>query len=118
MNTEQIIKLIDAGFTKEEILQMQQTGGSTPPAADPPVPVPPEVSAVEDVPKETDKGEKPAQPFDGNGFIKQMQDTMNKFISDLQAVNLRSAQLPSTDSNPEDLLAKLINPPGFDKKGE
>lgn len=116
MNTEQVIKLIDAGFTKEEILQMQSA--SAPPVADPPT-SPPEVPAAEAPKPEPDKGEKPLQPFDGNGFIEQMQQTMNKFISDLQAVNLSSASLPEVNTKPEDLLAKLINPPGLkDKKGE
>lgn len=111
MNTEQVLKLIDAGFTKDEILQMQSS--SAPPTADPPT-SPPEVPAAE-----PDKGEKPIEPFDGNGFIEQMQQTMNKFISDLQAVNLSSASLPDVSKKPEDLLAKLINPPGLkDKKGE
>lgn len=112
MKIDEVIKLIDAGYTKADIEMMTADGevigtiASTEPviAAEAPEPEKaPEPAAV--------------SPDFGNDFIKQMQQTLDGFITKLQAANVQAARLPDQQvTKPEDLLAKIINPPGMERK--
>ena len=107
MKIDEVFKLIDAGYTKADIEKM--TAEPAAPAADPePEPAP-----------EPEKAPEPAavSPEFGNDFIKQMQQTLDGFITKLQAANVQAARLPDQQvTKPEDLLAKIINPPGMERK--
>lgn len=110
MRIEEVIKLIDAGYSKADIEMMTADGEviGTIASAEP-------VTEAQ----EPEKAPEPAavSPEFGNDFIKQMQQTLDGFITKLQAANVQAARLPDQQvTKPEDLLAKIINPPGM--KGE
>lgn len=105
MKIDEVFKLIDAGYTKADIEKMTaEPAAPADPEPEPEAPAPaPEPAAV--------------SPEFGNDFIKQMQQTLDGFITKLQAANVQAARLPDQQvTKPEDLLAKIINPPGM--KGE
>ena len=107
MRIDEVFKLIDAGYTKADIEKM--TAEPAAPAADPE----PEQAPEPEIAPEPAA----ATPEFGNDFIKQMQQTLDGFITKLQAANVQAARLPDQQApKPEDLLAKIINPPGMERK--
>lgn len=101
MEAEKLFKLIDAGFTKDDIMQIiskSTVAGSDP---EPETPAEPERPAEHEAPAVPDM----AAIF--NPFI----DEMKKIVSDMQAANLRSAQQHEEPPlKPEELLAEIIYP--------
>ena len=107
MKIDELFKLIDAGYTKADIEKI--TAEPAAPAADP---EPEPANEPKKVPETA-----AVSPEFGNDFIKQMQQTLDGFITKLQAANVQAARLPDQQvTKPEDLLAKIITPPGM--KGE
>ena len=86
----EIIKLLDAGYTREEIMAMK----------DEPTPEPtPE-------PEETGMSE----------LVKEMRDAFSEMRKEFTAFNIMSSRQPE-EKTPEDIIANIINPTRK-KKGE
>lgn len=94
MKYEEIIKLLDAGYSREEILNMQEA-----PAPDPepdPEPVPNEPKPVSDI---------------TNEIMSEVKDMFAEMKKELTAMNiLNSRQEPDDIKTGEDILANIINP--------
>ena len=113
MDVSTIIKLLDAGYTKEEIDSM--SADLTAPAADPdpaedPQEDPEEVTDKKDQTAPAQPAAAPAQPAAAPDYIANLQ----KAISDLTAT-IRSGNINSDDSSgrqtvqtDEEIIAKLI----------
>lgn len=94
MKYEEIIKLLDAGYTREEILNMKET-----PAPEPaPEPTPEPVSEVSEV-------------------LKEMREAFNDMKKELTAFNIMNSNLPAdSEKTSEDIIANIINPDPSSKK--
>lgn len=96
MNVEQIIKLLDAGYTKEDIEKMNQ------PAAEPaseekqPEPAP----APETKPEEKKTESEPVN----NQMLKELQD-LKKAV---YAMNIMNSSQPGQPESVDDILAKAL----------
>ena len=94
MKSEDIIKLLDAGYTKEEIKAMETE---------------PEVKPEQEQP------EQEVKPDDTSIRIEQMQNQINNLIKQMQLNNLKSASvniLPEDDleRKTDEAMAELIRP--------
>ena len=94
MKSEDIIKLLDAGYTKEEIKAMETE---------------PEVKPEQEQP------EQEVKPDDTSVRIEQMQNQINNLIKQMQSNNLKSASvniLPEDDleRKTDEAMAELIRP--------
>lgn len=89
MNYNEIIKLLDAGYTREEILQMD---------AKEPEPAPEPEPEPEPAPDPT---------ADIMTEVKEMFAEMRK---ELTAMNIMNSRLQDDHTEPEDILANIINP--------
>lgn len=114
MDLNDIITLVKAGYTKEEINAMQSIPAE--PAAGPaevtpdPQPVPEENAPADPAPA-------PA-PADGSGAYERLEARLNQFINIMQAQNLNANMSGKvSERSPEDILAGVIAPPAR-KKGE
>ena len=91
MKYEEIIKLLDAGYSREEILSMKEA-----PAPEDPKP-----------------DEDPAP--DMADVLKEMRDTFADMRKEFMAMNIMNSQLPAdSDKTSEEIIANIINP--MDKK--
>lgn len=107
MKIDEIIKLVDAGFTKDEIMALTAPEKAAPEEA----PEAPEEAAQEEIPEPAPKNEKnvPAnQPDQMAQLVKAMEELSNRIIS-------HNINQTVTDGAPgrtvEDMLAEVINPP-------
>ena len=91
MKYEEIIKLLDAGYSRDEILKMQDA-----PAADPdPVP------AADPEP----------EPVTMDAIMSEVKDMFAEMKKELTAMNiLNSRQSAEESKTSEDILASIINP--------
>lgn len=99
MQYTEIIKLLDAGYTRDEILAMKDE------------PQPEETKPEEAKPEET----KPEE----NGMsdlVKEMRDAFLEMRKEFTAFNIMSSRQPE-EKTPEDIIANIINPTRK-KKGE
>ena len=94
MQYTEIIKLLDAGYTREEILAMK----------DEPKPVEPKPE--EPKPEETGMSD----------LVKEMRDAFSEMRKEFTAMNIMSSRQPE-EKTPEDIIANIINPTRK-KKGE
>lgn len=94
MEIEQILKLVEAGFSKDEIMQLQ-TAGQTQPAQ-------PAQPAEPAEPKE------PTQPAALSG-IDAVISKLDTLADSLNKLNIVNSQQPPQEGY-EDMLAKIINP--------
>ena len=109
MELDQIFKLIDAGYTKEDIQQMT--------AAKPaPEEKPEEAPVPEEKPAEPAKVEKPSEPFDTQPFTKALDElsaSMNQLNTKLQKMTLSMYEAPQPkETSVSDIIAKIIDPKG------
>ena len=113
MTIDQIIRLLEAGYTKEEITKLDSPATHTvPPAPEDKDPVP--------EPKEKDpdpEPEAPAKPAAPAAPAATEQDTireaLNNMTKTLSALSIRSSNIPGGDTKPEtgeSILADIINP--------
>lgn len=107
MKIDDIIKLVDAGFTKEEIKALTVPAEAAPEEA----PEAPEEAVKEDIPEPAPVKQMPAnQPATDkmDQLIKAMEEMSNRIISS-------NINRTVTDGAPgrtvEDMLAEVINPP-------
>ena len=97
MKYEEIIKLLDAGYTREEILKMSE------PADDP----------KPDDPKPDDP--KPDTNDILKGFADEVRDAIKDLTKEITAANILGSRQPA-EQDDEDIIAKIINPK-IDKNG-
>ena len=100
MKYEEIIKLLDAGYSREEILEMDKE----------PAPEPDPAPAPEPDPAPTDN---PAP--DMAGMMEEMKTMFSDLTKELIASNIMHSRIDGEDDN-EDIIAKIINPK-IDKNG-
>ena len=95
MKTDDILELIRAGYTKEEIMEME--GEPAPAPAPTPAPAPaPDGGAVKEF----------------AGMMQTMLDQFgNRMQTIMQNLNLSGAQQPQQEGV-QDIIASVINPPG------
>ena len=103
MKYEEIIKLLDAGYTREEILEM-----------DKPAPEDKKDPAPEDKKDPAPEDKKDPAP-DMTGFMDDMRKMFSDLTKELVASNIMRSRIDGEDDN-EDIIAKIINP-NIDKNG-
>ena len=94
MQYTEIIKLLDAGYTRDEILAMKDE------------PKPEEPKPEEPKPEENGMSE----------LVKEMRDAFSEMRKEFTAMNIMSSRQPE-EKTPEDIIANIINPTRK-KKGE
>ena len=86
MNYNEIIKLLDAGYSREEILQMK----NEPEPAPEPAPEP--------------------EPVSMDAIMTEVKDMFAEMRKELTAMNIMNSRLQDDHTEPEDILANIINP--------
>ena len=110
MNLERIYKLVDAGFTKDEIMRLM---GYKPTPAPTPTPAPAPAPAPDPAPAPSPAPAPAPAPAPDSGLadtLKQMQETLKQ----MQLANIGAsdnAPPRSDDDIASDFLAAIINPP-------
>lgn len=103
MRKDEVLKLIDAGFTREEILALEEDADLIP-----------EETAEEEVPAEepapaADHFESPESMY--QQMMQQLQETLNAGLKGIQTANIRGADQPEVKQDtPEDMIARIIAP--------
>ena len=82
MNYNEIIKLLDAGYSREEILQMKN---EPEPAPEP-------------------------EPVSMDAIMTEVKDMFAEMRKELTAMNIMNSRLQDDHTEPEDILANIINP--------
>ena len=102
MQYTEIIKLLDAGYTRDEILAMKDE---------------PE-NVNNNAENETDPDENVNNNSDAGMFdlVKEMRDAFSEMRKEFTAMNIMSSRQPE-EKTPEDIIANIINPTRK-KKGE
>lgn len=105
MNYSEIIKLLDAGYSKDEILAMQD--GADP--AD---------EKISEDPEDTETTDENSNVENLNNTIKEMKTMFSDFTKEIVAMNImNSRQDPDSESNVDDIIANIISPK-VNKKGD
>ena len=105
MKYEEIIKLLDAGYTREEILSMKE---------EPEEKKPEEQKPEEKKPAETGSNDNTGM----SELVKEMRDAFAEMKKEFTAFNIMSSRQPE-EKTPEDIIANIINPTRKEnKKGE
>lgn len=99
MQYTEIIKLLDAGYSREEILAMK----------DEPTPEEPKT-------EETKTEETKPEENGMSDLVKEMRDAFSEMRKEFTALNIMSSRQPE-EKTPEDIIANIINPTRK-KKGE
>lgn len=89
MNYSEIIKLLDAGYTREEILQMK---------TEEPEPAPEPETDPEPAPVSTD------------AIMTEVKEMFAEMRKELTAMNILNSRQQDDRTEPEDILANIINP--------
>lgn len=108
MEIEKIMKLVDAGFTREEILNF--TGGKpAEKSAEKPAEKPVEKPAEKAVEK---PAEKEAEKSNENEALNNILQEMRNVVLEIQKANIFRASLPGPGEgdNVDSILASIINP--------
>ena len=103
MKYEEIIKLLDAGYTREEILEMDKPAPEDKKDPDP-----------EDKKDPVPEDKKDPAP-DMTDFMDDMKKMFSDLTKELVASNIMRSRIDGEDDN-EDIIAKIINPK-LDKNG-
>ena len=103
MKYEEIIKLLDAGYTREEILEMDKHAPEPDHASEP------------DPAPEPDPAQEPNHAPDMAGMMDEMKKMFSDLTKELVASNIMRSRIDGEDDN-EDIIAKIINPK-IDKNG-
>ena len=104
MEIEKIMKLVDAGFTREEILNFAG-GKQVEKPAEKPVEKPAEPSAEK-------PAEKPEEKTNENDALNSILQEMKNVVLEIQKANIFRASLPGPGDgdNVDSILASIINP--------
>ena len=102
MKYDEIIKLLDAGYSREEILAMKDE--------------PESMNNNSEI--ETDPGENVNNNSDSgmSDLVKEMRDAFSEMRKEFTAMNIMASRQPE-EKTPEDIIANIINP-SRKKKGE
>lgn len=104
MTTQEILTLLNAGYTKQEIMALDAGTPAPEPTPDPAPEPPPAPDPAPDA---------------ANQFAGMLQTMFTQFGDRMQSImqkmNLQSAEQPVPESA-QDVIASIINPPGRDKK--
>ena len=105
MKYEEIIKLLDAGYTRDEIMAMKDDETKTPD---------PNEKKTDDSKVET---KTPAET-EMSGLVKEMRDAFTEMRKEFTAFNIMASRQPE-EKTPEDIIANIINPTRKEtKKGD
>lgn len=102
MKYEEIIKLLDAGYTREEILEMDK-------------PAPDDKKDPADDKADPAPDDKKDPVPDMAGMMEEMKTMFSDLTKELIASNIMRSRIDGEDDN-EDIIAKIINPK-IDKNG-
>ena len=96
MQYEEIIKLLDAGYTRDEIMAMKDDESKAPD---------PDEKKTDDSKVET----KAPEETEMSGLVKEMRDAFAEMKKELTAFNIMASRQPE-EKTPEDIIANIINP--------
>ena len=105
MKFEEVMKLLDAGYTKDEILAMEEAGADQ------------KDNTGSD---QKDKTGSDHASDDGTGLsaindaLGQVKETFESFKKEIIAMNIMNSRQDNKEQSADDILAKIINP--FDNK--
>lgn len=120
MKFDEVMLLIKAGYTKNDIQEMEMANVVTVPEPEPepapaPAPEPAAEPAAEPAPEPT------AEPAGMDQMMQAMQNMIQQnqqMLQAIQAANIQAARMPAeTKETPEDLIAKIIAPGPTSGKG-
>ena len=104
MKYDEIIKLLDAGYTRDEIIAMKDDAKKAP---DPD-------EKTDDSKVET----KTPEETEMSGLVKEMRDAFAEMKKEFTAFNIMASRQPE-EKTPEDIIANIINPTRKEtKKGD
>lgn len=104
MKYDEIIKLLDAGYTRDEIMAMK----------DAEIKAPDPNEKTDDSTVETETQEKTEM----SGLVKEMRDAFAEMRKEFTAFNIMASRQPE-EKTPEDIIANIINPTRKEtKKGD
>ena len=121
MNLDKILTLLEAGFTKDEIMSMEKENGQEKAQKEP------ETEKEEAKKEEQPTGKEEAKKDEGSSIqedyvksMKEMTEEIRKIASDLKKSNLAGydSQILDPVSQGQKVLAKIIDPPVKAKKGK
>ena len=98
MKYEEIMKLLDAGYTKEEIIAMND-----PQPAEPQDPQPAE-------PQDPQPAEPQDPQIDISSAVNELKEVFSDFKKELTAMNIMNSRIENPVESGEDVIAKIINP--------
>ena len=102
MKYDEIIKLLDAGYSREEIMAMKDD--------------PEEKKPEEKKPEEKKPEEQKPEETGMTDLVKEMRDAFSEMKKEFTAMNIMASRQPE-EKTPEDIIANIINPTRK-KKGE
>lgn len=105
MKYTEIIKLLDAGYTRDEIMKMSD---------EPEEQGKPEEQGNPEETEEQGEPEEQGKPEEFTGMFKEMKDMFAELRKEVTAFNIMHSTQPE-EQNSVDAMAKIINP--FDDKG-
>lgn len=113
MKLEHVLELVKAGFDKDEIMKMVDSGEEVTPEEPKPEEKPEEPEEKpEETKPEAKPEEKPEQKQDPYAaYVKAMKATMDEMretLKKIQAANVRGTSLPENKDEPADILGKAI----------
>lgn len=91
MNYNEIIKLLDAGYSREEILQM-------------------DAKEPEPAPEPEPEPEPASEAVTTDSIMAEVKDMFAEMRKELTAMNIMNSRLQDDHNEPEDILANIINP--------
>ena len=106
MELDQIFKLIEAGYTKEDIQKLEA------PAADPEPEKEPEAPEAKEAPAAKEEPAPVPAAASGNDQVLQ---ALNRLTEAIMKKNLNVTTAETTQQDPKDILAKVIAPPKKEK---
>ena len=113
MKFDEVMLLIKAGYTKEEIQAMEAPAPTPAPVPEPTAEPAPEPTA--------EPAPEPKEPAPMDQMMQAMQDMIRQnqqMLQAMQAANIQAARMPAdAKETPEDLIAKIIAPGPTSGKG-
>ena len=104
MKYDEIIKLLDAGYTRDEIMKMKDDEAKAPD--------PDEKTGDSTVETKT------PEETEMSGLVKEMRDAFAEMRKEFTAFNIMASRQPE-EKTPEDIIANIINPSRKEtKKGD
>ena len=108
MKSNDVLTLLKAGYTKEEIQAMDQEQAPVMPeeVSDP------DISPVENnTPEDVIKNKEMTPEDMYSQMLQKMQDMLSDGLANIQKANIAAAEMPEVhEQTPEDLIAKIIAP--------